>query len=420
MSSFSLQTALKYLESLLITALFIGVGYLLHREDPCFITDKIDVSIVVLTLLTLFFGWPGLFGFLLIYGLGLALFYPYFPIYQMLELVIIGLILYFFYYLWETRLKRYALQKEYFRQKLDENSNAFYTLKAAYDQLEKAYITKPYSLKDSVEKIMQMATGDPAEAKREFLRFLSQYYHVKKACILTFDAGERLLGVDALDQHASPDPRDLLIREALEKRQPVYIDFEREKNQTACLAVIPLSLSDGGQTLLVIEDMLFTAFDKDTLLEITVVFSYFMQSLEKKRFLVEKRCRRHYLSEAFAFELCKMEKIVKEQGVTSSLIVLRSRNEAMMRRLYTFLLKRKRTIDSLQTLTVGQREFVIIMLFPFLKRSGVEGFLDRMKRDLQKDAQLHLWLESDDFRYDIVQAGFDQLETSLKEKHDGV
>ncbi len=419
MPPFSLQVTLKYLEAVLITGLFVGVGYLLHSEDPCFVTGKIDFSIVVLTLLTLFFGWPGLFGFLLVYGTALALFYPQFPIYQMLELLITGLILYFFYYLWETRLKHYALQKEYFRQKLDENSNAFYTLKAAYDQLEKAYMTKPHSLKDSVEKIMKMETEDTKEAKREFLRFLSQQYHVKKSYILTFDTDEHLLDFDALDLHASPDSEDLLIREALEKRQPVYIDFEREENQTRYLAVIPLRLPKGKMALLVIEDMLFTAFEQDTLLETTVVFSYFMQSLQKKHFIEEMRCRRHYLSEAFAYELCKMEKISREQGVPSSLIVLRSSDEAMMRRLYTFLQRNIRTVDSIQTLTVGKREFIIIVLFPFLKRVGVEGFVGRMKREMQRDQAMRVWLESDDFRYEIEEAGFAPFEHIVREKHDG-
>lgn len=416
MPSLTLQTALKYVESLLIAVLFIGAGYLLHREDPCFIHEKIDVSILMLALVTLFFGWPGLFSFLLIYGLALYLFYPHFPVYQLLELTILGLVLYLFYYLWETRLKSYALQKEYFRKKLDENSNAFYTLKASYDQLEKAYITKPHSLKESVARIVEISTENPKEAKREFLKLLSQRYHVKKASVAIFDADRHIRTIDALEPDAHLDRNDLLIEEALEKGKPVYIDFEREENQTDYLAAIPFALSENATGMLVIEDMLFTSFDKDTLLEISVIFSYFMQNLEREHFLKRYNCRRHYLSEAFTFELCRMEQIEQEKGVPSSMIILRSADEAMMRRLYHFLSRRKRTIDIIQTLTIGGREFVIILLFPFLKKAGVEGFVSRMYADLSSDASMKQWLHGRTFRYEIIDASFSQLEKNLQNK----
>ncbi len=414
MSDFNSKTAvaIKYAEASFIVVAFIAVGYLLHSEDPCFLSSKINISLFILAILTLFFGWAGLFSFMAIYGFSLALFYTEFHLYQMLQLIVLGLILYLFYYIWETKIKKQAVKEEYLNQKLDENTNAFYTLKASYDQLEKAYITKPFSLKDSLQKIIDIAKRDRKSAKEEFLKLLYELYQVKKSLIIFYEYENHK--VYPLESYNDFDDNDPLVKRAIKENQTVYIDLDTNNKESQYLSVIPIRVDERVSFLLVIEDMLFTSFNADSLLQISVISTYFIQSLEKQRFIKEYQCSRPYLSEDFAFELCKLQQIQKLYKIPSSVVSLKSTNYEYMKKLHFIIQKEKRAIDKIQTLTINKKDYVIIILFPFANISSVEGFLSRLKTALRQNIDLLEHIKSKDFVYKIGDIRQNRLENLLR------
>ncbi len=411
MNNFDISIFVKYAESFIVSALFILVGYLLNAHDPCFLESKLNISLFFIAILTLFFGWGGLLPFLVIYTLAMNIFYDTFDIYHILELTLLGLVLYLFQYVWHTKTKEQKVKEEYLNQKLNENTNAFYILKASYDKLEKAYITKPFSLKDSLQKIINIANNSGKEI--EFLKLLSQIYQVKKSIIVTYEK-DKDTRVYSSDQNNSFDKNDPLIKRAIEEKAPVYIDFNDESNQTKYLIVIPVILDSQKEiSLLIIEDILFTSFNKDTLLEISVIFTYFLQSLNKNRFMELNNCTRPYLSDDFAFELCKLKDIEKIYNIPSSVITFKSTSHDYIQNLLSLIKKEKRAIEMIQTLRVDDKNYAIIILFPFSNRSSVEGFFKRLKNSLHKDRNLLKHIESKDFIYKIGDIKKNKIENLL-------
>ncbi len=411
MSSFDYRLFIKYAEALGISAVFIIIGYFVNIEDPCFINNKINVALFVVTVLTLFFGFAGLVSFIIIFSSAFFLFYDTFPLYQILQLLMLGLILYLFHYIWETKIKEEEIKSEYLTQKLEENTNAFYTLKTSYDQLEKAYITKPFSLHDSLEKIISISTKESKTAKLEFLKLLKQFYQIRKS-FFVFYKDEKLQELLYLDKESNFYENDILVKQALIKMSPVYIDLNN-KTDTKYLAVIPIPESD-GITLLIVEDIPFTSFNKDTLLQISVISTYFIQSIQKNKFMEFHGCRRPYLNDDFAFELCKLQNIKNIYNISSTIMILKSSDLKHMNELLSIIKKEKRAIDFIQTLTVNKNQYVILIVFPFAHKINASGFLNRLKQTMHQNPSLLKYIQSENFIYKIEDITYNRLEKLLE------
>ncbi len=398
---------IKYLESFLISFVFIGAGWLIESGDPCFLESKINLSLFVMAVLTLFYGWSGFFSFLVVYMISLHLFYDTFYLYQLLQLTALGLILFVFHFIWDKKIENSKVKEEYLNRKLTDNVNAFYMLKISYDRLERAYITKPFSLKDSLDKIAKLSKKESFSAKKEFLRFLSQVYQIKKSLIVEY-------GEDDFKSEEEFDKNDPLIKKAIEKRVPVYTDLDPNGDKTGSLAVIPFFLEEERGCLLVIKDMLFKLFNKDTLLQVAVIFGYFIQSMEKEKFIKLHNCyQKNYLDENFAFELCRLKNIYKVYNIRSSVAVLKSKNYEFMKKLLFLTREQKRAVDEIQTLVTKENYYVIIVLFPFSDKKSVMAFLLRLKDEAYKDQTLSHCLRSEEFIYKVGDINQNPLENLL-------
>ncbi len=410
-SFFDYKLIVKYAEAIGISTIFILFGYFLNETDPCFINNKINVSLFVATVLTLFFGFAGLISFIVVYSTAFFLFYETFPLYRILELLMLGLILYLFHYIWESRMEEEAVKNSYLTQKLEENTNAFYTLKISYDQLEKSYITKRFSLQDSLQKIISISQQEENAAKIEFLKLLKQQYQVKKA-VLVSCIGAKTKAALSLNQKSDFYKDDILIKEALIKMKPAYIDLNR-KTDAKYLGVIPTAKVEGID-LLAIEDMPFTFFNEDTLLQISVIFTYFIQSIEKNNFMEFHGCKRSYLDEDFAYELCKLQNIKNIYNISSSILILKSENLKYMNELLSIIEQLKRAVDMIQTLTVNKNQYAILIVFPFSNKVNAEGFFNRVKRKIDTNRSLLNHIDSKNFVYKIEDIAYNKFEKLLE------
>ncbi len=409
MSFFNYRLIVKYAEALIISIIFITIGYAINSHDPCFIDNKINIALFVITVLTLFFGFAGLISFLIVYISAFFLFYETFALYKMLELLMLGLILYLFHYLWETKTQEEHIKNRYLTQRLEENTNAFYTLKTSYDQLEKSHITKPFGLFESLEKIINITRENPNRAELEFLKFLKQLYQVRKSFLLYYKKGK----IEKLSQLEKNDifENDILIKRAILKMTPVYVDFN-EKTDTKYLAVIPVATPD-EIALLVIEEISFNAFNKEVLLQICVIFTYFVQSVQKERFMEFHQCRRPYFNDDFTFELCKLQNIKDLYNISSSALSLKSTDLKYMTKLLSIIQKEKRALDLIQTLTVNKKRYVIIIVFVFSDRLAAEKFLSRVKKIMKEEKDYSTHAQPEDFEYKIADIEFNKFEKLL-------
>lgn len=361
MKKYSLKNRSAILESLFLTAFFLLMGYFLNPKDPAFLRDGFNIFLFLLAVLALFYGWVGFISFLTLYGAFLLYFYHPFPVLDFLESVAFGLLLFFFHFVWDREIKKSKAKEEYLERKLLENSIAFYTLKASYDKLERSLLLKPFGMKEALWKVLAFIK-EPKIAKEEFLKFLEDNYFVEKASIF-----------ENIEKSADP-----LVKEAMKRKVCVYVDIKSKEILKSYLAVIPVFIGEKSY-FLAIEKIYFNRFDKNTLLEIAVIFTYFIQTLEKELFVKEKECFRNYLNRDFAYELCKLADIYRTYKITSSILTFKSNDFKYMKNLYLKIKSQKRVIDMLQAMKIKNRDYLIILMLPFSDKKDAENFLSRIK-----------------------------------------
>ncbi len=164
----------------------------------------------------------------------------------------------------------------------------------------------------------------------------------------------------------------------MKRKVCVYVDIKSKEILKSYLAVIPVFIGKRSY-FLAIEKIYFNRFDKNTLLEIAVIFTYFIQTLEKELFVKEKECFRNYLNRDFAYELCKLADIYRTYKITSSILTFKSNDFKYMKNLYLKIKSQKRVIDMLQAMKIKNRDYLIILMLPFSDKKDAENFLSRIK-----------------------------------------
>ncbi len=391
----------KYIEIFIIIVLFMGFGYFVDTGDPCFLYGKINLSLFLVSLLILFYGESALLLSLVLYALAFNIFYDNPPVYKFLQIFALGILIYIFYFIWHRKVREAKIKEEYLDKKLKENAIAFYTLKASYDKLERDLLTKPFTLSSALKEILTFYEKDEKIAKEEFLKLLRELYYVRKAHIITLKDGEYLTDGEV-------DIKDPLFQKVLKKMIPLYLNLSKDQNKSRYLCVIPLSL-ENKKAFLVIEEMPFMFFTKDALLEIAVIFTYFMQNLEKREFYAKKGCKNGTFRQDFSFELCRLKEIYKLYKIPSSLIVFKSKNLDFMKRVFFLIQKEKRGIDMVDTFKDKDGYYVVSLLFPFLEQKDADSFFERIKQKAKEDRELIKYFKSKDFIHNISLIGVSKI-----------
>jgi len=144
-----------YFETLILVLLYLGVGYLVDAQDICILHSQVSYMLILLSIITLFHGFEnGLFA-LAILAVAIWLFYPIFEYQSFLVALMMTMIFSEFHYIWTKKIKKAEIDANYRGLKLDELSKSFYALKISHDQLEKNYVVKPMSIRNSIDQILK-------------------------------------------------------------------------------------------------------------------------------------------------------------------------------------------------------------------------------------------------------------------------
>lgn len=370
-----------YLETALIVSGFLLIGYLIEPKDPFLLNYEITYILVLMTVVTLFHGINnGLFATFLL-AVGMQLFYPHFPTETFLKIFVLVLVFGEFHYYWNRKILQNSSKNAYLNNKLDELSNAFYTLKISHDQLEKNYVFKPMSLRNSIRLLKESHTQGK-DYYENFLTLLEKSFSVREAELcLVFN--ERLYSVyDKKREHEiSSDP---MIEMALGKKSPIYVSSEEVENNSRYLAVIPAISEERVKGMLLIKEMPFLSFNKDTLISISILIAYFLDELEKWEIIGRNLNKNLSVDDEFYFELMRLHKIYEEFDVNSTILVVRSEDKLLSHLILEKTRENLRSLDIVSAHRAGSTE-VMGILFPFADRASAQGFLTRLFRLLKRD-----------------------------------
>ncbi len=400
-----------YAETIVITLFYLAIGYLVNPEDSLMIKKDAPYLLMLLAVITLFHGFENGVLALTITTLVMWFFYDPFPYLSFLVALIMTMLFSEFHRYWTRKIQRLQLEAEYKTRKISELSRAFYTLKISHDQLEKNYVIKPMSIRNSLEHILQK--GQPATKEggiqegidnlaRDFLELLQKSFNIKKAQIIYIDTlrytpssdiaffkkNAQLVGNAPNDTALETIFQEDIVDQALLKRRAVYISDAAGNPSFAnatdapYLAVMPSYFEGKLLGMLLIQELPFMAYNKENLTAIAILLDYFLIEINNKAYLMESDYLPYVTDETFKVEFTRLKYIFDRYNVNTALIVLKIESKLQARRLHEFIVKMLRTLDMVTLVKTGASYNIIVMVV-LNDRSAAEGFLNRFRANLK-------------------------------------
>lgn len=313
-----------FTESFIVVMLFFVIGYLVDEKDICMLDKNSSYILVLLAIITLFHGFEsGIFS-LGIIAVVTWFFYPSFRYEEFLVALMMTLIFSEYHYYWTKRIKEAEINSDYRGVKLDELTKAFYALKISHDQLEKNYVVKPMSLRNSILKIKE-ESNSANDFYKSFLKLLEKSFNVGSAQIISREFEDEDFGLSATNDENGDnlfDMKDLMIDKVLERKKPIFINDEIN-NTSSYIAVIPALEHGHVLSLLLIKKMPFMAFNRENLTTISILFEYFLSEVRKQVQLRSMSELSIIGDENFKFEYLRLLDLFKTYKVDSVTINLK-------------------------------------------------------------------------------------------------
>lgn len=392
----------SFFESLVVTALIIGIMFIFEPQDPLSIAGSFPWFIFGPMMVALRYGVG--------YGLGscvvVLLSFVFVEPHSLLEQINFGFLVLGtisvvmlcgqFSSVWNLRVRRADLLNIYAQERLDNLSRAYYMTRISHDQLEQNLISRPMTLRNAItdlRKIVDQTHGVINETcAKQFLVIISQLSSIDSAAVYVGSKLSNLQLAASIGQHFNLDSKDPLVASCFSDNNMQYYSINdlRKTDQSAYLAVFPLVASDKTILgILVIKDMSFWTLNVDVLQSLSVVCSYVANEVwaskqGEKVLEVFPDCSPH-----FARELYRLLAIRQQVKVESQLVVLIAGDEENRSNVMVSLKRQQRGLDFTWSHIYKQYE-CLFTLMPFATPSGAAGYIKRISVWLRNEFGIKL------------------------------
>ena len=411
-----------YVETVIIVSVYLIVGYVIDPEDVCMLHGEISYILILLAVITLFHGFENGMLTLGVIAFSIWYFYPSFEYEEFLVALMMTMIFSEFHYYWTQKIKTAEVNANYRGEKLDELSKSFYTLKISHDQLEKNYVIKPMSIRNSIEfiinKNIMIQNDDTIEDKYaayfdSFLGLLEKSFSVNSALMIYRNKDDESNFLHAQNSNVVYSSNanhidtqtlfdDYLVDKAISRHTAIYIsDTKGEPSVNVdkgsnFIAVIPSVRSNQVDELLAIEMMPFMGFNRENLTSISILLEYFTIEINKKIVLEEVHDIDIIEDKAFKYEYTRLKQLFTKYNVNSVFLVLRINNELQATRVYERIIKMLRSLDMV-TMIENNSLYYITLLFPLHDKAAALGYLNRLRHTLREEKDKEFEFMSFDF-----------------------
>lgn len=392
------QLSAAWLESIVITLVPLGVGFLFFPEDPFLIHAQfpwlwlatvlvalrydIGFSILSVTLVATVFTIAQKLGYVA----------PEFPKVFFFGGLMLAMLCGQFRSIWGDRLRRATQLSDHATERLEQISRSYYVLRLSHDRMEQNLITKPVTLRGALtdlRRLLSLHGGEltPDNAKR-FLSLLSQYCTLEGAS-LHLVKGKDLeeTPIATIGQTSDFNRNDELVNRALEKGATSYhaINELTVEEKSRYLVVTPLIVSDGKLLgLLLIEKMPFLSLNRENLQVLGVLLGYFADQVYAARSASSILTAYPDCPPEFAAETLKLARMKKDFNIEGALVSIGMMPDPRREEVFARLQRLQRGLDYLWRTTSGDVE-MIVTLMPFAGRVSVEGYLARISLTVKND-----------------------------------
>ncbi|MCX7905603.1 MAG: hypothetical protein N2446_02755 [Elusimicrobiales bacterium] len=369
-------------ETIFLSIIFLTIAYITNKSDPLMIKEEINILLIFISVITLFYGLIAGIISTSLSGLFIYNFYSPFPTNYFVNIVLFMLIFSEFHYFWQKKIKQYQKELDYINLRFNEINTSFQMLKLSHDQIEKSYVTKVKSLRNILTEIKKLYAIKPENAYEEIFNVIIKNYGIRKGFMLIYDK-KIFKKIVHLNSQEEPNYSSVILNETINTKKPVYLSQYKDLRKDY-LAVIPGNTSsDNTLILLVVEDISFVNYTKETILSIWVILNYFadfIKSFEENSDLIKK-----YPScpEEFIIEIKRMSYMRKKIGIKSTILLIKNKSETLTTNIARFIELKIRSSD----IICNKNNFIFI-LFPLSSYENVISIIEKLKYDIKNNFPL--------------------------------
>ena len=389
----------QWLETVVITLIAIGFGFWASPEDPFFIKAQ--------------FPWVWLgpvliaqrYGVLMGTGAATILFgawylhMPEAPDADIPKLYFLGglmlvLLCGEFSSAWQTRLRRITEVNAYLEDRIERVTKRLYLLRLSHDRLEQDLLVRPTTLRDALSvlrKHVATASGKgPLGGAQIVLDFIAQQCQLEVAAIYAtrWDLDRHYERVAAIGEPPELHRDDPLLLFAQERHQLAHVQAgELDRSMpTEHLVVAPIISSDKRVLgMLVVTRMPFFALNEDTLQTLAVLLSAYADGITAATAVLPVLRDHPGCPVDFAEELVKLERIQREFGVTSHIVLISFGEHSDRMDMFQQVLRAKRGPDMIWAIENFLDHSFIINLMPLAGSAAIEGYIVRVQTLLREN-----------------------------------
>jgi hypothetical protein len=389
---------LRWLETIAITAIFIGLSAWHRPDDPFFLEGNFPWLALAPMLAGLRYGFfmALVSALLVLAALGLHLRLGDasgvgFPYVWAVGVLGVGLLAGEFRDYWERERQRLEASNTYQATRLEEFTRSYYLLKISHDRLEQQLAGSSNSLREALRRLYRdldgvTRDGLSREAASVMLQVLVRYGQLQVAAIFAvredrFDPTP----LASVGRFREVDPADPLLEHALQERRLVSIQTEYrqrlEELSTDLLAVIPLIDSeDRFWGVCIIEAMPFFSFETRTLQLLNILGGH-MADMAREQSGLGVSADPEW--QHFRHHLARVARDAEQFQLPASILALQFEDDLEGRRVADHVQRMRRGLDVVVEHRV-QGRCLILVLMPLTDELGLAGYRQRLDDALRE------------------------------------
>ncbi|AYZ85873.1 TPA: sugar transporter [Pseudomonas aeruginosa] len=389
--------SVSWIETVLITALALGLGWWFEPSDPLLVQASFPWVILAPLLLGMRYGFVrGLASAALLVA---ALFafraqgldaYAQVPAAFIVGVLLCAMLVGEFRDIWERRLERLELANEYRQLRLDEFTRAHHILRISHDRLEQRVAGNDQSLRSSLLGLRQSLRELPddeeplAALAETVLALLAQYGSLRIAGLYRVrqDRAADPRPLATLGEMPALDGDDLLVRTCLERGELVSVRqdlLERgeQRAHSALQACVPLIDTEGRVlALLAVAQMPFFVFNDRTFSLLAILAGHVADLLQS-----DPRALRLADVDAQRFSQYLKRSLLdaRDHSLPACLYAFELTDERCGEEVQRLLESSQRGLDVQLRLRNAEGRRVLLVLLPLTSTEGSQGYLQRLR-----------------------------------------
>ena len=394
---FQLQGIASWVETVVITAIIMGLCFYFYPQDPIFLHNTFPWIWFAPVLITL--RYDAFHGVVSIILIALMSFYlkegelvsvlstGYYFLGGFLLTALCGM----FQAYWRERNENAMELEKYLNERLTTLTNAYHAMRLSHDRLEQNFVSLPLTTVGAMKKLRVVLAESGGELNKNsaenLINLLNPFCALQAAAIYQYKDGKfDMEPIAHLGKKIPLAEDDILVKKCLENKVTSYyaVNELTEYQQSQYIVASLLQSDNGILGIFVVQDMGFWNLTDATIQTINLMLTYFTDDLVAAKQAKDLLKLYPDIPLAFAKELYRVVDLKKKLNIPSAIITFIIPKSSQRNIVVAHLVYQHNDLTLTWQHKQGNEEREIVLL-PLFTPKMVEDYLQRTKQDLKQN-----------------------------------